>query len=259
MDGGGFSNTTQPQRAKGVTPVSGDIINRSTGQADSLIIPFTSMGDKKLGKVVKYVGVFRKLEEEALTHYTAVIDDSTSDIPVKCIIQSKENNKGSRIDFDRSIADSYTNHHVAVLGYINSHIDHGRVLNVLDISLVKTPWQFLCHHLEVSLQLKMWKEQGNSSAAGANGVGASGAMSSMLKHEQDKNATNKNLTAQVLKIINEQGEANSWGCHRDTVHKVLEGSGISKSKIDQVIGELVDEGTVYNTLDDDNFKSSDQQ
>jgi len=46
MDGGGFSNTTQPQRAKGVTPVSGDIINRSTGQADSLIIPLPPWATK---------------------------------------------------------------------------------------------------------------------------------------------------------------------------------------------------------------------
>merc|ERR1711862_735268 len=255
MDGGGFSTQNQqPQRAKGVTPLSGDFINKSTGQGESLVVPLTNHGEKKLGKVVKYIGVFKELLEEAVTHFTASIDDSSSDLPVKCIIQGKQNNKGSRIDFDSSIADSFKNHHVCVLGYINSHIDHGRVLNVLDINLVKTPWQYLAHQFEVALQIKNWKSsESNSGAGGMSGQMASG------KNSDSKNNNDQSLSAKIMKIITDKGENESWGCHRGTVHEAFEGTGTSKNKIDQIIAELVDEGVIYNTLDDDNFKSSDQQ
>jgi len=252
MDGGGFSQSeAAPQRAKGVTPMSGDFICRSSGQGESSAVDLQGYGPQKIGRLVKYLGIFKE-NEDLGSHFVATIKDNTTEgsVGVKCIISGKnENNKSSTVEFDGSIADSYKNHHVSIVGYITDNIDHGRVLNVVKMNLVKSPWEYLAHQLEVAYQIKLWKSGGAGAGIKSEGMGGG--------FGQKANDGSGNLRQRIMEIICQVGENESWGCDKKTLYASF--SDVDKSKIDNFVNMLLDEGSIYNTLDDDHFKSSDQQ
>ena len=81
-------------------------------------------------------------------------------------------------------------------------------------------------------------------------MGGMSSLSSKVKPE-----SGGNINEIVENLIKKLGENETWGCKR--VH-VYEQSTLPKPKVDQAIQFLIDEGMIYNTLDDDTFKSSDQ-
>lgn len=88
MDGGGFAqNQAQNQRAKGVTPLTADLIKRTSGATASAIVTLENGEQKRLGALIKFVGTFKNVVEEVMTHYIISIDDGTSSEPAKCMLK----------------------------------------------------------------------------------------------------------------------------------------------------------------------------
>lgn len=93
--------------------------------------------------------------------------------------------------------------------------------------------------------MKAWQDSAAGGGISANNIKASGDNGS-------------SIVDRVLNVVTVKGESETWGCHRNDVYAALEGS-IPKAKIDNALLELVEDGLIYCTLDDDNFKNSDQQ
>ena len=156
--------------------------------------------------------------------------------------------KGQIASFDESTCELYKNHVIEVIGLLDEHIDHGRALKALSVRELTSPFQLVGHHMECTLQFKRWAESGSNQESNKENV--FGGIQSNNK------PGGINVNDEVENMIKKMGENETWGCKRVDLHKSLE--HIEKTKVDMAVQYLVDEGMIYNTLDDDTFKSSDQ-
>merc|ERR1711972_468430 len=123
----------------------------------------------------------------------------------------------------------YKGHVVEIIGLLDNHIDHGRHIKALSIREVKSPFQLAGHLMEVALQFKRWAEGGDSNK--------------------------ENMVASgVSNVKSNTPSANSGGNKNDIVENLIK--KLPKNQVDEAVQYLIDEGMIYNTLDDDTFKSS---
>jgi len=238
MDGGGFNSSGvgggQQQRNSGVLPVNSHIILASQGINASV-----TYNDHALGAVQRYIGTLDQYETSE-TNYTLLVSDYCADQPVYVTVT-----KGQLASFDEETCEMYKGHVIEIIGLLDNHIDHGRSLKALSIREVSSPYQLAGHHMEVSLQFKKWNESGSSNKENV------GTTSGNVKPE----SAGSNPNDQIENLIKKLGESETWGCKRLDIYAQCT---LPKPKVDQAIQFLIDEGMIYNTLDDDTFKSSDQ-
>lgn len=146
------------------------------------------MGTNKLGQVVKYCGTFLAFEELE-THGTCTIDDSTTDEPLRVIVQ-----KSTMPEFSANTANLLQNRIVTVIGLCHDNLDFTRVIHALNIAEVKSAEEWLCHQYEITFQLKKWKEDGDS-----NKENNSGAMNFMANNTAGNDA--QKLNNQIQGVI----------------------------------------------------------
>jgi len=246
MDGGGFNKNqqnNQMNRGTGVVSVNAHMVRKSTQNNSNAEVSLPGISTQKLGQVVKYCGTFLAFETLE-THSTCTIDDSTTDEPLRVIVQ-----QSTMPGFNENTATLLKDRIVQVIGLCHDNLDYTRVIHALNISEVQSTEEWLCHQLEITYQLKKWKEDGDS-----NKENSSGAMN-FIQNNNSGNDANK-INQKIQTVIADLGASETWGCKRDQIYKQL--GDFSKTKVDTGIQYLIDEGMIYNTLDDDTFKSSDQ-
>lgn len=249
MDGGGF-NTQQSQqneRNKGVLPINSHILLKSSGSNANARIDISG-NSHRLGAVGRMIGTLEGYESKE-THWVLKLNDYCLDGGQAVHIMVS---KGQVAGFDDTLCESYKNHFVEVVGLLDDHMDYGRSMKALAIREVQSPFQWIGHLMEVALNYKRWssagegdKENANPSSTKVSIGGASGAS------EMDFNT-------RVQTLIADLGQSTTWGCKRDDVYREGDNLKIPRPKVDTAIQYLIDEGQIYNTLDDDTFKSSDQ-
>merc|ERR1712087_233753 len=239
MDGGGFTPGEQGDaRVKGVNPICAKWI-QSMRESNNLPL---SHGPQKVSALNTYVGAFVKLAEDVVTHYTIDLKDPTSDIMVKGIIQ--KNNTKNKIIFDASMEDNFMDRYVSCIGFVQDHLEHGKCFNIVAMKLVKSGTQVISHMLSIDRQVKFWTNQAPGGATKNENMGE-------VKNEN----TNKGQSVlnQVANYIKELGSDSSWGCNKSEIYKNL---SLTKTQIDTAITELVEEGAIFNTVDDEHFQAS---
>jgi len=241
MDGGGFNSgggERASQRNSGVLPVNSHIILASQGINASV-----TYNDHALGAVQRYIGTLEQYETSE-TNYTLLVSDYCVEQPVYVTVT-----KGQLASFDEETCEMYKGHVIEVIGLLDNHIDHGRSLKALSIREVVSPYQLVGHQMEVSLQFKRWNENGESNK---ENVGNSSSNSAKPGAAPTSGSNPNDLVENLIKKL---GESETWGCKRMDIYAQC---SLPKPKVDQAIQFLIDEGMIYNTLDDDTFKSSDQ-
>jgi len=241
MEGGGFTSSgdNANQRNSGVLPVNSHIIFSSQGMNTS-----ATYNDNALGAVQRYIGTLEQYESSE-TNYTLLVSDYCADRPVYVTVT-----KGQISGFDEDTCEMYKGHVVEIIGLLDNHIDHGRHIKALSIREVKSPFQLAGHLMEVALQFKRWAEGGDSNK---ENMVASGVSNVKSNTPSANSGGNKNDI--VENLIKKLGESETWGCKRTDIYAQCK---LPKNQVDEAVQYLIDEGMIYNTLDDDTFKSSDQ-
>lgn len=247
MDGGGFntSQSQQNERNKGVLPINSHILLKSAGSNANARFDYNGQS-QRLGAVGRLIGTLEKYESKE-THWVLQINDYCIEgaTPVHIIVQ-----QGQVAGFDDTFCESSTNHMVEVIGLLDDHLDYGRSIKALAVREVTSPFQWIGHLMEVALLYKRWSKSGEETKENADPSKQSVSVKvSSAQSAQDYNN-------QVESMIRKLGESETWGCKRDQLYAQV--PNVPKPKVDTAIQYLLDEGMIYNTLDDDTFKSSDQ-
>ena len=242
MNGGGFTPGEQSDtRVKGVNPICSNWIQSLTdGQKVTL-----TTGPHKLSALNTYVGAFVKISEDVVTHYTIDLKDPTSNQLIKGVIQ--KNNKKNMVDFDASMEDQYIDRYVSCVGFVQDHLDHGKCFNIVNMKLVTNGSHLISYLLSLDRQIKSWNQNAPSGGAGDNN--SMFGNNNAVKNEKG----GESLLDKVLNYIKNAGNTSSWGCSRTDVYNSL---NMDKAKIDNAIMELIDEGQIFNTVDDSHFQAS---
>jgi len=242
MDGGGF-NAGQRQnqtRNKGMSSISCDVFHRSSGNNSNSKIDFNGV-EHSLGATVEIIGNLTGYEVFE-GYILCSLQDGTSDRDVKAIVQPTQ-----IPSFNETLAETYKNHLIQIIGMPTDHPEYGRAFNALAIKEVVHPMQWVAHLMDCALLTKSWRE-----STGTNG-GKENVDPFAAKAPPKRDG---DINKQVEDVIKQLGEGETWGVKRDKLYQQLPSHG--KPKVDAAIQYLIDEGLVYNTLDDDTFKSSDQ-
>jgi len=249
MDGGGFntSQSQQSERNKGVLPINSHILLRSAGSNSNARFDHGGV-THRLGAVQRLVGTLEDYEKKE-THWVLKINDYCLDAgaSVHVIVTA-----GQVPGFTDTICETYRHHFVEIVGLLDDHLDFGRTIKCLSLREVQSPFQWIGHLMEVALFFKKLNsaESGNKENAdpsrGKAQISTGGAMN------------DQQINQVVDQLISRLGADNTWGCKRDEIYSEVDTGKIPKPKVDAAIQFLIDEGTIYNTLDDDTFKSSDQ-
>jgi len=244
MDGGGFRPQNQnSDRNKGVLPINSHILLSSKGNNSNAKYDRNGY-EYRLGAVARILGTVEDYESKE-THWTLKLNDYCLDsaAPVYVVISRKIKLLDSRM---RHVTP--THRIIEVIGLLDDHLDYGRSLKGLCVREVISPFQWIGHLMEVALVLKLWNTQEGDDNRSPHFYQAQNQLKAKKADE---------INATVEKLISELGAQETCGCKRDDIYREV-GTDIPKATVDAAIQWLSDEGKIYNTLDDDTFKSSDQ-
>eukprot|EP01147_Barroeca_monosierra_P000751 gene751-4043_t len=274
MGGGGGGTFSQSpadstvKRISTVTPVCIAQIKAAPRGDDTTFL----INNKNVDKVV-LIGVIRRKDQKA-TRISYQIEDHTGMIDVMQYLSGGDDDDPQHVP--EEVAQNREGRYVRVVAAIRAPEDDAKRLNAFLVtpiddlnqvthhllSLIHT--HLTCTHGIVS-EHKLGRVQGQSASAeglvGKMGFegGPTGGNTYMDTTTINQAGTGlpRNLQA-VLHVIQTEGSAHETGINIDTILDRLRPQGFSESHIRAAIEELLNEGQVYTTINDQFLKSTDE-
>ncbi|EGD80905.1 hypothetical protein PTSG_01490 [Salpingoeca rosetta] len=269
-EGGGFSSQSPAdagiKRISTVTPVCvKQVKDAQRGDDTSFIVNGVAV-DK-----VALVAVIRNVQQKA-TRISYNVEDHTGLIDVMQYLSGGDDEEEPQVP--EEVAQNREGRYVRIVASIRAGEDDSKRLNAFLITPIDDHNELTYHFLNVvyanlvsshgilgerKLGLQAGQPRGSQpSQAGMAGQGMGTATNGATAFNNTPMDTGlpRNLQA-VLNVIQTEGSASETGVGMSTILDRLRPQGFNEPQIRSAVEELLNEGQVYSTVDDDHFKSTD--
>ena len=207
---------------------------------------------------VTICGLIRTFDEQQ-THLMYTIEDGTDEIVCKKWLDSDADDREAeaRAQLKEGVM-------VRVIGQLRS-FNHTKSVVAYSIQPITDFNEYTYHFLEtIHTHLRHTKgpvpsakPEGGAYGAPTGGYGAPArSPGGAYAPPAAPHAAAASLNDLVLKFFSTKGESSDMGCTIAEASSALSSSGVGAEQVRAVVDELVNEGHLYSTIDDDHFKAT---